>query len=450
MTHSDTAIRFIRDLSWTEIPVNVQHQAKRCLLDTMGALLAGTATPVAGIMADVARTQFGGNDATILVRGDRVSAAGAVLANGFAQNGLDIDDGCRLVKGHPGACVLPVALTAAEMMPTCTGADFLTALVVGYEIGIRAGLIRHATYAAYHSSGSWGALAGAAAAGRILDLDDTTLRQALGTAEYHAPIAPMMKGIVTPCMGKDSIGWGAMTAMLSVRMAQNGFTGVIPLFDDAPKPEWIGGLGRDWNILNLYFKPYAACRWAQPAVDGALKVKHENGLSVVDIRAIHIHTFAAAAALGTRPPSNTEEAQYNIAYPVAAALIDGEVGPSQVLPPRIFDSDVRDLLGRVATEIEPDHEAAFPGKTYAEVVIATATGERLSSGRMEPRWEPPGTLPSDAELEGKFDKLAAPILGEARARELRKCIWRFEETERAAELVGLCRRSPVDGSDANA
>jgi hypothetical protein len=69
------------------------------------------------------------------------------------------------------------------------------------------------------------------------------------------------------------------------------------------------------------------------------------------------------------------------------------------------------------------------------VVIATATGERLSSGRMEPRWEPPGTLPR-CRVGGQFDKLAAPILGEARARELRKCIWRFEETERAVELVG--------------
>jgi len=441
MTHTDIAIRFVRDLSWNEIPVKVKHQVKRCLLDTLGALLAGTATPVAGIMADVAWTQFGGNEASILVRGDRVSASGAVLANAFAQNGLDIDDGYRLVKGHPGACVLPVLLAAAEMTPTCTGAEFLSALVVGYEIGIRAGMIRHATSTTYHSSGSWGALAGAAAAGRILGLDHATLRQAIGTAEYHAPIAPMMKGIVTPCMGKDSIGWGAMTAMLSVRMAQRGFTGVIPLFEDAPKPEWIRSLGQEWEILNLYFKPYAACRWAQPAVDGALKVKSAKGLSVADIRAIQIRTFAAAAALGTRPPSDTEEAQYNIAYPVAAALIDGEVGPRQVLPPRIFDPDIRDLLGRIATEVDPALERAFPAKTYAEVVIETTTGKRLGSGRMEPRWEPPDTLPSDDELERKFDWLVNPMLGKDRAGEVKKRIWHFEETGRAAELVELCRQA---------
>jgi 2-methylcitrate dehydratase PrpD len=80
------------------------------------------------------------------------SVAGAVLANGFAANALDIDDGHRLVKGHPGACTLPVILAAGEMVPSCSGKAFLTALVIGYEIGIRAGLIRHALYRTYHSS----------------------------------------------------------------------------------------------------------------------------------------------------------------------------------------------------------------------------------------------------------------------------------------------------------
>ena len=294
----------------------------------MGALIAGTETPAAKIVAGIAESQFGGSQASILVRGSKTSASGAALANGFAANALDIDDGYRLVKGHPGACVLPVILTAAELTPACTGGEFLTALIIGYELGIRAGRIRHACYETYHSSGSWGAIAGAAAAGRIMGLNAKILRHALGAAEYHAPIAPMMKGIETPSMGKDSIGWGAMVGMLSVLMAGEGFTGIEPLFSDAPHPEWIENLGCDWQILNLYFKPYAACRWAQPAVDGALKIKAERGIAPFEIKTIRIRSFEAACALSTRPPANTEDAQYNMAYPVAVALIDGEVGPS--------------------------------------------------------------------------------------------------------------------------
>jgi 2-methylcitrate dehydratase PrpD len=126
------------------------------------------------------------------------------MANGFAANALDIDDGYRLTKGHPGACVLPVILAAGEMVPACSGKQFLAALVVGYEIGIRAGLIRHARYETYHASGSWGAIAGAAAAGikillktmgaTIEDIGTVYLAGALGN--YVHPLSAMRIGLL--------------------------------------------------------------------------------------------------------------------------------------------------------------------------------------------------------------------------------------------------------------
>ncbi|MFH0996340.1 MAG: MmgE/PrpD family protein [Pseudomonadota bacterium] len=132
-------IRFIRDTRWSQFPEAVRHQTRRCLLDSLGALLAGAVTPAGRLVTDIARMQFSGDEATILFYGHRVSASGAALANGFSGNALDVDDGYRMVKGHPGACVLPVVLAAAEMASTCSGKDFLTALAVGYEIGIRCG-----------------------------------------------------------------------------------------------------------------------------------------------------------------------------------------------------------------------------------------------------------------------------------------------------------------------
>jgi len=439
VNYTDRTIRFIQVLNWEDLSPYLQHQSKRCLLDALGALIAGAKTPPARIMAKIAESQFRGSEATILVRGSRASASGAVLANGFAANALDIDDGYRLVKGHPGACVLPVILTAAELTPSCTGTEFLTALIIGYELGIRAGRIRHACYETYHSSGSWGAVAGAAAAGRIMGLDASTLRHAMGAAEYHAPIAPMMKGIETPSMGKDSIGWGAMVAMLSVLMAREGFSGIEPLFSDAPNPEWVKNLGHDWQIFNLYFKPYAACRWAQAAVDAALAIKAQNAVDPDAIRSIRIRTFAAACALSTAAPRNTENAQYNMAFPVAAALLNGEVGPAQVLPPRIFNREVTDLLEKVTTEVHEPYESAFPGKTYADVVIETAGGNRYVSERMEPRWEPPDTLPTDGELEAKFRWLVTPVLGAVSADRLIETISVLDTVASARELLSLCQ-----------
>lgn len=437
---TNKVLRFISDTRFEDLPDNVIHQAKRCLLDTLGALLAGSDTPVVRIMSSFATQYFKGTEATILVSGERVSPVGAALANGYACNALDIDDGYRMIKGHPGGCVLPVLLAASESALHQRGTDFLTALVIGYEVAIRAGLIRHGLYQTYHSSGSWGAVGGAAVAGRVLGLDYSTLREAMGVAEYHAPIAPMMKGIEKPSMVKDSIGWGTMVAMASVLMAQEGFTGIEPLFSESPDKKWIEGLGNEYLMLNLYFKPYAVCRWSQPAVVGVLRVVKQNDLRPQSISRIRVRTFEAAAALSCDHPKNTEEAQYNLAYPVAAAFYDGQVGPSQVLPPRIFDDTLLELADRVEVEVASEFEEDFPQKTYAEVVVHTKDGQALSSGRVEPIWEPPNGLPADAELEEKFIGMVEPVLGPRKVQEITRMIWDFEKVDGIKSLIKGCIR----------
>jgi 2-methylcitrate dehydratase PrpD len=401
-------------------------------------MLSGMQTPVAEIMSRIATGQLKGNEATVLVSGVRTSAAGAALANGFAGNALDIDDGYRLVKGHPGACILPVVLTAGEIVSGRTGKDFLEAIIVGYEVAIRAGLIRHALYSTYHSSGSWGAIGGAAAAGKLLRLNEETILHALGTAEYHAPIAPMMKGIETPSMGKDSIGWGCFVAMMSVLMAREGFTGIQPIFEDTPDPLWIENLGDQYEIMNLYFKPYAACRWAQPAVEGALKIAKQAGLFVNDIEKIRIFTFAEADALSRKYPENTEDAQYSMSFPIAAALIDGEVGPDQVLPPRLFDKDIKCMMDKIDVVVEDRFQSEFPDKALAEVAITTKDGKILSSGIVSARWDSGSDTPTDEELEEKFFWLAQPVLGEKKIKKLVKMIWEFENLTDLKKFTRYC------------
>ncbi len=435
---TDYVIRFILDTNWQNIPTDVQHQSKRCLMDTLGAMLAGMETPVANILTRIGEKQYKGNEATILVSGKKCSASGAALVNGFAGNALDVDDGYRLIKGHPGSCILPVVLSACEVVGNCPGRQFLTAMVIGYEIGIRAGLIRHAVYPTYHASGSWGAISGAAAAGKLMGLDDRALLNAMGAAEYHAPIAPMMKGIETPSMGKDSIGWGAMVAMMSVLMAEKGFTGIKPLFDDTPQHEWVENLGHHYEMLNLYFKPYAACRWAQPAIAGALKVSKDNEIIPEDIVRIQVRTFKEAKSLSDIHPQSTEEAQYNLAFPLAAALIDGEVGPEQILPERIYSSQILRLADKVDTEVSEEFDQLFPEKTCAEVIVHTKSGTSFSSDTIEAPWEPPDNLPSDSEIEEKFHGLVDPILGVQQTHQLCSLIWNLDNCHNIQELIGLC------------
>ncbi len=442
MGNNDIVIDFIREANWLQLPEAVQHQSKRALLDTLGAQIAGHQTPVADLMTSFAKQQFPGNESTILVKGEKLSASGAALVNGFANNALDIDDGYREIKGHPGACILPVLLSVGETLSDITGKEFLTALVVGYEVAIRAGLIRHSTYQTYHSSGSWGAIGGAAAAGKLLGLSPAELCHAMGAAEYHAPIAPMMKCIQTPSMGKDSIGWGCMVSVMSVFMAKKGFTGIDPIFEDSPKTEWIDSLGHSFEILNLYFKPYAACRWAQPGVDGALKIMTENTIGRNEIKQIRVFTFKEATALSCEYPLDTEQAQYNFAFPIAAALLDGEVGPDQVLPPRLLDEDIRQMMDKISTIAQKRFQKNFPDKAESEVEITTHDGRQFSSGVMSARWDLHSTLPTDQELEDKFLWLTIPVLGQTCANDLKNLIMDFEQEKSLDKLIHLCTETP--------
>jgi len=176
-------------------------------------------------------------------------------------------------------------------------------------------------------------------------------------------------------------------------------------------------------------------------VAGALKLAREHHLTADQIQRIRVRTFEAATRLPNDHPRDTEEAQYNLAFPVAAALLDGEVGPKQVLPPRLHDPELLSLLDRVTTEVAPEFEAEFPAKAPAEVVVETTAGGSFRSGRIEALWEPPDTLPTDEELETKFHGLVSPILGESRCNELERVIWNFDQNHSAHVLIHLCGKS---------
>lgn len=435
MDKTNQVLDFIQCLNISDIPEQVKHQGKRCLLDTMGALLGGTATPLARIMTDFALRQFAGDQCTILANGARASALGASIANGFASNALDVEHGYRPCQGRPGACLLPVAIAASEVTDSAvSGSEFLTALIMGYEVSMRMGMIRNANPAVTYTTGSWGNVGAAAAAARLLKLDRNALREALGAADYHGPLGHIMKGVAKPCMAKDGIGWGALEAMASVLMAREGFTAPEPPFDDIPEAACLDELGLEYRILGLYFKPYACCRWAQAAITGALKVVKENAIPLENIASIRVRTFNSAASLSRLHPMDTEHAQYNITYPIAAALVDGLLLGTQASPPRIFDPEILKIADMIEVEVAQEFQAEFPAKTISEVVIGTRDGRQLKSGPLEPKWEPPD-FPTDEELDEKFRLLTAPVIGEKEGARIATLIWNIENLDSVLEII---------------
>lgn len=437
-SRSRRVAEFARGLRWNDLPAEVQEQAVRCVIDLCAAALAGSRTPVARTVTSYALEAHGPGSCIIIGTDSGATPTGAALANGFSVSALDIDDGYRPVKGHPGAVTFPAVLAAAEETGA-SGAEFLTALVIAYEVSMRAGLILHSLYDFYHGSGAWGPVGAAAGAARMLGCEVAEIAHALGIAEFHAPMTPEMRSVDHPSMLKDGIGWGAMSGLAAARLARHGFTGIPSLFDeDDSEPALADSLGEEYLIRDLYFKPHTCCRWAQPAVEGALAAVQELDVEAGEVVRARVHTFEAATHLRCTAPRTTEEAQFSLPWPVACALLDGEVGPDQVLDHALDDANRRSLAARIECYTDPELEKAFPERALAWVEVEASDGRTAYSKVLTARGDAEAR-PSNEEIIRKFGRLAGPVLGSGGARELLRAIQELPQAQNLDMLKDLFR-----------
>ncbi|MEO5701594.1 MAG: MmgE/PrpD family protein, partial [Casimicrobiaceae bacterium] len=344
---------FVRDLRFEALPADVVAMAQRCLLDLAGVAVSGTRTPGAALVAAYVADQMRGSaarTARILFDGRRAGLAGAALAGGTIIDAIDAHDGHPLTKGHVGAAVLPALLAFVDgdagARQRCNGHELLVALAIGYEVATRAGIALHASVPDYHCSGAWNALAAATLGARLMGLDATQFRHALGIAEYFGPRGQILRVCSHPTMLKDGSGWGAHVGVTAALLARDGFTGApaVTVEGEAAAAYDVGplwaDLGTRWRIREQYFKPYPVCRWAQPAIEGALALQLAHRFTAGDVAAIRIESFREAVALGSQclQPRTTDEAQYAITYPVAAMLVFGRMGAEELADTALADS----------------------------------------------------------------------------------------------------------------
>ena len=426
MDGNEYAVKYIKNLKMEDIPSKVVKQAKICLLDLLGASLGGVKAKGAKILFDFSSQEINGSkEATVIKANKKMSCVAASLINGFIVNALDIDDGYRKVKGHPGAAIFPTVLAVSEKMGV-TGEQFLVALIIGYEIAIRASEILHSHYSFYHGSGSWGAIGAAAGASKLLDLSETETKNALGIAEAYAPLVPEMRSIEYPRMApKDGIPWGAMAGTSAAFLAQKGFTGSPSLLGDSKRNKDIFTLGKDYKVMNLYFKQYPCCRWAHPAIDGILNIMKKEGLTYKEVSTIIIKTFSEAVSICSTPPTSLEDAEYNVAYPVAVAAIYGEFGPDQLDEKYFNDEETTTLMKKIHILKDLKIEKRFPEQCLAEIEIITNQGKVYNSGVIAAKgdWDCPL---SEQELENKFIAITRGVLSEKETNSLIGMVKSFE------------------------
>ena len=183
---NENLIQFIEKTRFDNLPKIVIHQVKRALLDTMGCILAGLSTPLGKSVLALSR-QFPFSDGTTVPGIDHgVVPNMAATANGFLANALDADDGHRMSRIHNGGILFPAIFATAQPL-ACKGRDVVTAAVIGYEIGLRAGMALNNSGKIYYGSAHGGTYSAAAATGYLMGLTPEEIINALGIVEIQAP-----------------------------------------------------------------------------------------------------------------------------------------------------------------------------------------------------------------------------------------------------------------------
>lgn len=400
--------QYILNTRWEQLPGEVQDRMKGCAVDLFGALLVGSRSGQFAAGLKLANSLFGKGDVAVVGAPHKLCFAGAATAMGHSSNAYDIDDGHNLTRTHPGTSFVGAVLAAAYEKNVSRN-EFLTAMLVSYETTVRMGAALMDYYQYAHSSGTFGAVGVAAGVGRLYSFTREQLNNALSVAEFNAPLVPGIRSVEHPSMNKDGVPFGVMTGVLAVEETLCGFTGNKHMLEAEEYRSYCDDLGEKYQVMDLYFKPYPCCRWAHPAIDACTGLMKENGLQPEDIEKVTVYTFKRATMLSKIVPKTADEAQYNIAWPVAAALVYGDFGLEQVREENLGEKRVVEMMGKLHFEVDEALDARFPAERICRAEIITKDGRKFVSPECQPRGEAKENIGIDW-LCDKFRRLTSSIL----------------------------------------
>lgn len=399
---------YILNTNWQDLPREVQDRLKGCMIDLFGALIVGSKSEQFKAGLKLAKSVFGGGDIAVIGTDERFSFAGASTAMGHSSNAYDIDDGHNITRAHPGTSFVG-AILAAAYDKNISRNEFLTALLVAYETTVRIGAALMDYYNYAHSSGTFGAVGVVAGVGRLFGFSKEQLNNALSVAEFNAPLVPGIRSVEYPSMNKDGVPFGVMTGVLAILDTICGFTGNKHMLEADEYRHYVDDLGQKYQVMDLYFKPYPCCRWAHPAIDACLELISKHNILPSDIEKVTIHTFKRATMLSKIVPQTADEAQYNIAYPVASSIVYGDFGFTQVLEENLNDPTVIDMMSRLEFKVDNALDARFPAERICRAEIKTKQGDTYISSECEPRGEAKENIGIDW-LGNKFYRITKPVL----------------------------------------
>lgn len=410
---------FFSGLEFEDIPEAVIERTKEFFLDWAACALAGRgAAPVRALegFAEAMGPKDGPSE--ILVSGGRTSPFFAALVNAASSHVVEQDDVHNGSVFHPATVVFPAVLAAAQETGA-SGKELLAASVAGYEVGVRVGeFLGRSHYEVFHTTGTAGTVAAAAAVSRVLGLDGEATLHALGSAGTQA--AGLWEFLRDGADSKQlHAAKAASDGLLSAYLARDGFTGARKILEggqgmaagmaaDADPARLVDGLGERWAVLETSFKFHASCRHTHPAADALIKAIEEHDLGADGIAKVRARVHRAAIdVLGpVTDPRTAHQAKFSMGFVLALAALRGRVGIDDFDEESLKNPELRRFHDRVEMVVDEEVDGAYPRRWIGSVEVETTDGLSLRSRVEVPKGDPGNTL-SRRELEEKAYRLAA-------------------------------------------
>jgi 2-methylcitrate dehydratase PrpD len=394
----------------------VEAAARSAFIDWLAATLGGADQPIVTALLD--GLEPGSGSSRIVGRGLRAVPSLAALVNGSASHTLELDDIYAPGLFHPGAPVVAAALAVADQHDVVFG-RLLRAVVVGYEVGGRLSAdLGPSHYRHWHTTGTAGAVAAAAAVGDLLDVDALRLAHALALAATTT--GGLQQTFRSDAGGKPlHAGAAAQAGVVAVAAARGGVTGAADVLEGLAGFAAATGTTTDWAVSRsgpdatlvieqVTVKPYGCCGHTFAAIDGALELRAQ-GVRPEDVEQIVVDTYATAVATaGIAAPRTDAERRFSLAHLVSAALV---LGPDGMFSSAAStDTGVQRLIPRVQLAIDDQFDQRFPARRGARVQVVLTDGTRLAADVPDRSGSPERPLSAD-RLADKFVTTAAPVLG---------------------------------------
>ena len=411
---------FCAGVSLERLPAEVVDKAKLCLLDFLANVYGSLELEAVSRVVSYVRSLGGPEVATALGCGFKTGIHNAAFLNGTAAEAIEAQDGLRFGGNHPGTAVIPAALAVAEDLGR-GGKEVIEAVVAGYEVAgrIAAAVHPHHTLAGFLPTGTCGAFGAAAAASKLMGHGGEGILNALGNAGYLAPLSMaehLMGGYTSKIVQGGQAASAGLTAaglagagitgppyVLEGSHLKGGFT-QITTRSEPNLTRIVDQLGEHFSIMDVYLKPYTACRHTHGAAQATLELVAGESLDPRDVEAVDVHTYGIASMAvgkGVTAESTFVSAQFSLPYVVAACLIDGEMGPAQLKADRISDAAVLELSQKITVNVDPELNRVYPGLTASRVEIRLKGGRTLAKQVDIPRGDPRNPMTA----EGVADKL---------------------------------------------